>query len=259
MFGALTGKKKTFLDPDLEAWVFETYAWLMRNLGGMVMLRTDHGIALPNRDFIPPTEAKGHELALYIFDHVKAHMGMSEWVCELVPVERPPENARVGEFWTIQNVGGGAGGTFHVEDGKVVVSYAADLVTQPAKLIPILAHELSHYLIHGVEEEIPGGEEAHELATELCVAYTGFGVFAINAAFEFNQHGDAFSQGWRSQRSGYLSERTWALALAIDLALVEEAGTVERWLKPSVRDMVAKAERYLFDHPELLEPLRAID
>ena len=62
---------------------------------------------------------------------------------------------------------------------------------------------------------MPGGREAHELTTELCVAYSGFAVFGANAAFQFEpvSRTPAVRAG-SSQRHGYFSERTWAFALA---------------------------------------------
>ena len=90
------------------------------------------------------------------------------------------------------------------------------------------------------------------------MAFSGFGVFSANRAFSFQQHGDAFSQGWKTQRNGYLSERTWAFALALFLALKDEEGAAKPWLKPNIATDVAKASRYLARKPALLDKLRAV-
>ncbi len=137
----------------------------------------------------------------------------------------------------------------------MTITYASDLLSQPAALVATLAHELAHYLLATVKEEPPGGLELHELATDLTVAFAGFGVFGANSAFAFEQFGQAGRQGWRSQRRGYLSERTWSLALATFLVLSEQPGAADQWLKPGVRDMVSEASRYLAKHRNLLEPL----
>jgi hypothetical protein len=104
---------------------------------------------------------------------------------------------------------------------------------------------------------MPGGREAHELTTELCVAYSGFAIFGANAAFEFGQFQGAGIQGWQSQRHGYFSERSWAFALAVFLALKDAPAPVGA-LKPSVAGLADKAARYLTRSPGLLEPLREI-
>src|SRR4051794_34293560 len=114
MFGL---KPAAFLDRDLEDWCFETWGWLTSNLGGHERLARTR-LVTPSKEFFPPTDAKGHERALHIFDRVKAAMGMRDWDCELVADERPsPRNARVGEFWNIQTPGGAAG-TFQAAQGK---------------------------------------------------------------------------------------------------------------------------------------------
>jgi hypothetical protein len=253
VFG-LFGKSR-FLDADIEDWCLETWAWLMAHLGGMQRLQTTT-LALPTRAFFPPTETEGHERALYILGLVKAQMGMAEWDCELEPYDRPTGRQRVGHYAAVQH-GKSAHGTFRIEDNRVIISYATDLLDQPRRLIATLAHELSHYLLATVRAPLPGGNELHELATELTVAYAGFAVFSANTAFAFEQHQDNFGQGWSAKTSGYFSERTWAFAIALFCALKNEAPPVEH-LKDGVAELTRKAARYLKGREDLLAPLRAI-
>ena len=253
---ALFGKS-TFLEKELEAWSLETWAWLMRSLGGMQRLERTP-LVLANKDYFPPTDTKGAERGRYIFDLVRRWMGIGDWACVLESYQRPPANANLGGLAMLRGPSDPSG-TFRVENGQAVVSYALDLVDQPRVLIATLAHELSHYMIAHAWTKVPnpGGAEAHELATELCVAYSGFAVFSANAAFEFGQFQGAGVQGWSSQRRGYFSERSWAFALAVFLAL-KEAEAPTGVLKPSVADLTDKAARYLTRNPGLLEPLRQI-
>lgn len=253
VFG-LFGKSR-FLDTDVEDWCLETWAWLMQHLGGMQRLRHTP-LALPTRSFFPPTETEGHERALYILGLVKGGMGMGDWDCDLEPYERPAGRHRVGQYAAVQH-GKSADGTFRIDGNRVIVSYATDLIDQPRRLIATLAHELSHYLLATVRAPLPGGNELHELATELTVAYAGFGVFSANAAFTFEQHQDNFGQGWSAQTSGYFSERTWAFAIALFCALKGETPPVDH-LKDGVAELTRKAARYLKGRDELLGPLRAI-
>ena len=245
---ALFGKRP-FLDGDIEAWHFEAWAWLLRNLGRETFAATP--LVLPTKDFFPPTKLAGHDKALHAFDCVKSAMRMRDWPCELVPDEGPPGAQEVGEFFTLQTPNRPAG-TFSAKDGVVTIVYAADLVKEPMQLIATFAHELSHYLLAGVKEEPPGGWDLHELATDLAVAYCGFGVFGANTAFQFDRFQESGRQGWRSKRSGYFSERTWALALATFLALTNRQGAADAWLKPGLRDIVRAAEKYLAKNPDLL-------
>jgi len=249
--------KSAFLEKELEAWSLETWAWLMHAFGGMARLERTP-LVLANKDFFPPTDTEGAERGRYIFDMVSRWMGIGDWACTLQSYERRPANAALGGLAMLKGAEAPSG-TFQIVDGQPIISYALDLVEQPRVLIATLAHELSHYMIAcaWTKGASPGGREAHELTTELCVAYAGFAVFGANAAFEFGQFQGGGLQGWSSQRRGYFSERSWAFALAVFLAL-KDAPAPSGVLKPSVADLTEKASRYLKRNAGLLEPLRAI-
>jgi hypothetical protein len=249
--------RSTFLETELEAWSLQTWAWLMRALGGMARLQRTP-LVLANKDFFPPTETAGAERGRYLFDRVRHWMGIGDWPCGLESYERPPTVARLGDLAMVKGPSAPAG-TFRVADGGPVISYAIDLVDQPRVLIATLAHELAHYMVaHALMKgPPPGGLDAHELTTELCVAYSGFAVFGANAAFEFGQFQDGALQGWSSQRRGYFSERSWAFGLAVFLSLKGQEAPANV-LKASVADLTKTAARYLKRNPGLLEPLRAI-
>lgn len=253
MFAKLLGKAR-FLDAELEDYCLETWAWLLAGLGGVERLAGTPWVT-PSRDFFPPTEAEGHARAAHLFACVKDLMGMADWPCKLSSYERQGHQ-QVGDFLFVNNPEQ-PNGLFWVEDGEGHVQYAADLIGQPQLLTAVFAHELSHYLLAGLPDPPQDGSIAHELATELCVAFTGFGIFAANTAFAFAQHGDGFSQGWRSQRNGYLSDRAWAFALALFGVLKDEPAP-ETWLKDGLAPMVRSAEKYLAKQEARLAPLRAI-
>jgi hypothetical protein len=250
--------KSTFLEAELEAWSLETWAWLMRTLGGMSRLQRTP-LVLADKHFFPPTDAEGAERGRYVFDMVRRWMGIGDWACALESYERPPSNVLLGGLAMVKGETAPAG-TFRQANGVPTVSYALDLVAQPRVLIATLAHELSHYMVgHAlmIERNAPGGDDAHELTTELCVAYSGFAVFGANAAFDFEGHHSPGGHGWSSRRLGYFSERSWAFALAVFLTLKGQEAPVGV-LKPSVADLTKAAMRYLSRHPGLLEPLREI-
>jgi hypothetical protein len=253
VFAKLLGKGR-FLDAELEDYCLETWAWLLAGLGGVERLVATPWVT-PSRDFFPPTEAEGHARAAHLFACVRDLMGMADWPCRLTSYERAGQQ-QVGEFLFVNNPEQ-PNGLFWIEDGVGRIEYAADLVAQPQLLTAVFAHELSHYLLAGLPDPPQDGPIAHELATELCVAFTGFGIFAANTAFAFAQHGDGFSQGWRSQRNGYLSDRAWAFALALFGTLKGEPAP-EKWLKDGLAPMVRAAEKYLAKQDARLAPLRAI-
>ncbi len=244
--------EKTFLDPDLEAWVLEAWTWLMSQSGGAQNLSAIT-LATPSSEHFPPTEAKSHERALYVFGRIKTLMGIPHWPCELIAIAADDRHRQLSESLGLAYRTNNAQGLFQVSKGQVSISYEAGLVNRPPKLIAVLAHELAHYLLVTIKEPPPGGEEAHELLTELTVTYAGFGIFGANSAFEFQQD----SRGWRASRSGYFSERTWIFALALFVALRGKDEDPTRWLKPEGGKLFRQALRYLERRPELLDGLRA--
>jgi hypothetical protein len=125
-------------------------------------------------------------------------------------------------------------------------------------LIGTFIHEIAHAILSGVEQEIPGGSEMEEYATDLATAFLGFGVFGANSAFDFQQYSDigTGTQGWSVRGLGYLTEAEWVFAIAIFLSLRNESmASVAEWLKPTPRTLLKKAMRYLERHPERLSSL----
>jgi hypothetical protein len=115
--------------------------------------------------------------------------------------------------------------------------------------------------LHSVDDLPPGADVEpmiEELATELAVAYFGFALMAGNAAFSFEQYQDAGRHGWRGGSSGYFSEDGWMFALAVFLALREEApDEARKHLKPHLAKKLDLALARLRAAPELIEGLRA--
>src|SRR5580700_9535583 len=114
--------KAVFLEQELEAWSLETWAWLMRSFGGMQRLaRTP--LVLANKDFFPPTDAKGAERGRYVFDLVCRWMGIHDSACALESYERRPANASLGGLAMMKGPSAPSG-AFRVVEGQPVVSYA---------------------------------------------------------------------------------------------------------------------------------------
>lgn len=254
MLSTLFGPR-SFLDPDIEAWHLQTWRILLDRFASAVPL-AETAVALPTRDFFPPTEAMGHDRAEHVFACVKSIMGMSDnWPCLLEPQARRMTGERLSEFVAIEG-DNDPNGTFSIEaDGTVLITYAPDLLEDPTGLVATLAHELAHYLLAGQVDLVE--DETHELMTDLMVAFTGLGVFGANSAFTFQQFGDAFSQGWRSRGSGYLSPRSWAFALAVFGELRGDDGGMAGHLKPEIDGLRRQAVKYLRKRTDLIDGLRA--
>lgn len=250
------GRRKTFLDREVEDWHGACWAWLLRNLGGMDDLRQQPNV-LPTADFFPAFKGSDRERVEQVFARVQSLMGLADWPCTLVEQDRT--NAQLSDFMVLQPTGISAAGTFQAADGEVIITYDPALLQRPLNLITTFAHELAHYLLHTIEEPAPGVDvepKLEELATELAVAYHGFGVIAANAAFDFQQYQDVGRQGWSGGSWGYFSEDGWVFALAVFLRLRgEDAAPSRAKLKPHLAEKLDKALRRLDDDPAFLAAL----
>ncbi|TQV85381.1 hypothetical protein [Aliikangiella coralliicola] len=212
MFGFL--RRKPLLSETDRDFQIETYRWLLRNFGGEDFYQHTQ-LVLPTSEFFPLSVSTADEVAEATFMTVKALANMQNWHCELEKQEKDID-PRVAETVALQNVPSSPHGTFSVDsEQKVVITYNPQLVNNPQQLVATFAHELAHYLTATTKEAPPGGFDNWEFATDIAAIFLGFGIFMANTAFTFHQYSGASSQGWRSQRSGYLSDTEYAYSLAI--------------------------------------------
>ena len=87
-------------------------------------------------------------------------------------------------------------------------------MSDATQLVATVAHELGHVRLLG-EGRVHSGYEDHESLTDLLTVFLGLGVFTANTVFSFRQWTDAFSQGWQTERRGYMTEEMFGYALAL--------------------------------------------
>lgn len=209
---ALFGRSRAFLTPDAEAWQIDCWDWHLRQ-NGVVAAFLETPLVLPNQDFFPALGLSGHARAEAIFEAVKQYAGLSEWPVKLVVQDDMPAFLEGGAF--VQHEGSSAG-TFRVgESGEVMITYAPELVDNPAGLIATLAHELGHYLNETFDSDPPGEAELNEPATDITSILLGYGIFAANHCLVH----ETFDAGYRVGKVGYLSEKERIFSLAIFLDL----------------------------------------
>jgi hypothetical protein len=249
-------RAKSILEPDEEDWQIATWRWLIYERGGHDDIR-ESPLVFPTGSFFPATEAKGAELAQYVFDHVKTHARMQEWPCELI--EQPDTGSlTVNPVTALRVRKASPAGTFMHDGNAAQISYSPSLLKDRVALVSTLAHELAHYLIGHPKRMPPGGGSGLEPATDLAVAYLGFGIFGANSAFQYKQHQDFMSQGWSYSRLGYIKEREWVFALAIFLALKDiKADVAKPHLKSHLASQLNRAEKYLQQNSNILERIKS--
>jgi hypothetical protein len=241
------------LQPEDERWQVETWHWLLEVLGGLDDLKA-LPLVLPTPDFFPQTDTKGHDRALHVFNAVRRLMGMEQWDCKLVPQPEAPD-PKVSEtaFLQFNSSWNYPGGTFGAEGDEILITYDPKLVDDPVGLVATLAHELAHYLL-ATKPEPPGGWDNHEVCTDLCVAYSGFGLFGAATAFRYYSG----AQSWGYQRSGYLTQSEWTFALAVFFSLRQQSHEEARaWLPSHLMNGVRRSAKYLSSTPRILDAIRS--
>jgi hypothetical protein len=234
-------------------WLLACFAWLRRGLEARSSDEPIPTLVTPKTEAVcrartPPA----------LFEAVKTHAGLGEWHCLLKAGPTRREAILPGGYGEYSERS--ALGTFSVEGNTPVVRYDPALANDPQALVATFAHELAHLLLATMDEP-PGGDDLHEHATDCAAVYLGFGVFLANSARQFEQFQDAWSHGWRSSTSGYLSEGALVTATAIFVRLFAIDPELAREpLKPYLQKDFRKALKYVdWRYPELGKAIAELD
>ncbi|HEX4860104.1 MAG TPA: hypothetical protein VFV07_02630, partial [Rhizomicrobium sp.] len=192
----------TYLDEEDEAWQIETWAWFLKEFGGIDMLKRRAALVTPTKHFFPPADREGEARVAHVFDCVKRLAGMSDWHCRLIAQPRSAEMT-LAPLAALKPIKWAPAGTFAFDGNEATISYDPANSGDPFALVTVFIHELAHYLLASHVDNAPGGEAVHEYTTDLMTVYLGFGLFGANSAFNFSQFRGVHSQGWRTSRLGY--------------------------------------------------------
>ena len=254
MFGLFDASSP--IDQDVEDWLFDAWAWLMREYGGMSRIRWTK-LALPTPQFFPRGPEDDHARAVEIFERVKALMSLTDAPCELEPCDVRPKTEAApgvhGRAWVSD-----VARYYRIEGEKIFIGYEPDLLANPMALIAGMSHDLSQWRLTKAKTKPPGRHRLEEFTAELAVAYSGMGVFSANVAYDFHASvGGNQGGSWASTVNGYFAEETWAFAIAVFCALKNVEPPLDQ-LKDTVANCTKMAARYLKRRQDQLDALRAI-
>jgi hypothetical protein len=177
-------------------------------------------VILPTSEYFPPPFSGSDDEARAVVRSVARYMGVQTDVDVQFSDER--DNAE-----DIMRLFPGGTGTFRSSgaaglyargdvDGPQVITIDRSTVSDPARLLAVIAHELGHVRLFG-ERRISADRQDHEPLTDLATVYLGMGIFTANAAFDFGRMpGYTINPvgGWQSRRLGYMTEQMFGYALA---------------------------------------------
>lgn len=177
---------------DLRSWILECFDWFDETFDP-----PQHPV-LPTKAFFQAPKGSGAATAQLVLNDIKRHMKYDAPV-DIIPLDVLPAEYRI-DYQSLSSVAG----TYEEIAGVRVIRYDPAQMHRPIQFINLLAHELMHSRLAGLRDEVPGGEVAHELATDLGSIIAGFGVFQLQAADD---------AGW----FGYMTQPSRAFALAVFL------------------------------------------
>ncbi|KRT54255.1 hypothetical protein [endosymbiont of Ridgeia piscesae] len=258
MFGLL--KSTPPIDEPSAEWLFDAYAWALRNFDARVF-HQESILVVPSNEHFPGRENSLHGMAELIFEQVKVYAGMAHWPCRLLD-QQACMTLETPSLRLAGAIRGSRGIPLKAvaEDQKLIVLYQPNQVSNPEALIASFAHTLAHYLGTTAEEPPPGGPEQWPHLTELLAVFMGFGLMFANSVYAFKGSSCGSCGGGAPGRSAFLSEEETTYALAIFAVLKEiPAKDVSRHLKKSLRPVYKQALKDLAGRGEQLARLQNID
>ncbi|MCP4316285.1 MAG: hypothetical protein GY789_09775 [Hyphomicrobiales bacterium] len=245
------------IDDDDREWQLECWQWLLENLGGMDALRS-YKTLIPSSSDFPRSGKSGFDHAQHVFNQVAAHFRLEPSSFDLREQEGEIDPV-VAPMAVVQNAPLSPLGTYSMaQDGLHQVTYSPNALADLEGLITALAHEICHSVLLGIPTAPPGGDEAEEFATDLAVVFFGFGIFGGNNSFQFSQYRDdaTGTQGWSTQRVGYLTQNEWGFALAVRAVLLEEnMADIVKYCTDGLAVNVRKNVKFLQENPDFLTVL----
>lgn len=238
LFGLMD--RRPLLDEAYAGWMFDVYAWALKNFDA-AMFRDETLLVTPSNRHFPGKAGSPDEMAGLIFERVVGYAGMRHWPLQLLPPDscslEPPAEVRM-----VAGVRGARAVAPAQAPASLTISYDPLSLSNPEATIAVFAHTLAHHLGASAAEPPPGGAENWPQATEILAVFLGFGLMFANTALVLPKGGCC--GGPVVRRQAYVSQHDITYALAIFSVL---KGLPQRevlgHLKPSLRGHFKQAQR----------------
>jgi len=250
-------KPPQLLDEITVEWMFDSFAWALRNFDARIF-RDETILVTPCNEHFPGRESSAEGMARLVFDRVGFFAGMQHWPCRLVD-ENVAESLSPPAL-PVEGLVRATEGAMPVPVGAVQplpVIYHTDQLRDPEVMIAHFAHTLAHYLGTTAGEPPPGGEENWPHVTELLAVFMGFGVAMADSANTAKIRSCGSCSGPAVERENYLSQFdvTYALAIFCCLKDIPVRDAVAH-LKSSLRPFFKKAMKDVMRRESQLQRLQ---
>ena len=209
MFGLVKPKLPVTLEQ--KKWVDDSFLHLASLLGADRFFRAS--VILPTPQHFPDPYDRSESALRSMFGRVASHMQVDPNEIDVSIVASGDKiTSTLVPFYSGSS--SSAAGLYHHDPAaRSHISVEQELLKDPMGLVAVLAHELGHIIL--LRPGLVGRDEPDmEPLNDLLTIFLGFGIFTANSAFRFEQHTSPMSQGWSTQRLGYLSEQQLGYALA---------------------------------------------
>lgn len=248
---------KPLLDEASVTWLFDSYAWALRNFDATLF--HDHTVLVqPNDRFFPGRVNSVDGMAALICDKVKEYAGITHWPTRLLdarqcPLQPTPTLQLEGPIRLRE----GVTSTEMPEENRLPILYDPAMVNNPEAMIASFAHTFAHYVSTLSQEPPPGGEENWAHVTEVTATFLGFGLLMANSAFNVRLPRCGSCAPQPVDRQSFLSQydMTYALAIFAVLKGIPNSEVLPH-LKSSLRSFYKRAVKDVVRHEAPLAELQ---
>lgn len=193
------GFAKYPVSDDVQVWLEDSAAWAIEH--GVWTAQSP--LIFPSNQFFSAPKLRGpkdgQRVVAALIEDFKRHLGCTNDMIDCMPLDVLDADYR----YDINALSAPAG-TFQTDAASSMIRFDPALLTQKLPLLSMLAHEMTHHILHKIPEPPLGDFEAEELSTDAQAIFMGCGVL---------QMAGAELSGWQ----GYLSQPSRAHALALFL------------------------------------------
>jgi len=201
-------RRKPSISDDLKGWITDSFDWCDDTFD--TAWTKSRQLITPEKRFFTAGAGNTPQVAQQIADDIAKQLPVHT-------IEVQPLDLLAPEYRHNYQDIAGIGGTYLHDETNPLISYDPAQMAQPIAFINTMTHELMHARLEPYIEDMPGGEPAHELSTDLHCITHGFGIFALEGPARI---------GW----SGYMTQesRAYALAMFLHRHKIDAAAAISR-------------------------------
>jgi len=229
------------IEKDDQTWIRETLEWINKEMFPLESKET----ILPTKSYFNYDFTGIEKDAEYVLTEVAKIFNTPIDEVELGFYSEEPLELDRGLITQTED-GKGSAGMYSQDEHKCYIDIEVQQLKRPNSLITTIAHELSHYVLIGLNQIYEESEE-NEWLTDLFTIANGFGIFMGNTKFEFNQwqSGDGWG-GWQYSMQGYLPQQIIGYAMAeIEIRRSKSMPDWVKFMKEDFRKDFVKSMKYI--------------